>query len=242
MPQSSNTGGIGLPREGVTLTTMTTQRIITIPGWFGWCNLMTIAIGIYALALSWDTAPRLSIGLRLDPAIKIDLPDYGDESAADKSAPLTPPRATVKRKTRSAHKKIGMYHRIISDAGIQYSIDPALIKAIIHTESSFNPAAVSRTGAMGLMQLMPSTAREMGVEDCFDPQHNINGGTRYLKRLLRLFDNDRELALAAYNAGIGNVREYGGVPPFQETRRYVKKVGAFYRYYKMRAAAGLDRT
>lgn len=205
---------------------------------------MTIAIGIYALGLSMNTGPGLTMDRPPDHAsgVKIELPAYGAEYAAGRLTPLEQSRERVKKKTRSAHKKIGLYHRIISAAGVRHRIDPALIRAIIHTESSFNPNAVSRNGAMGLMQLMPSTARAMGVEDCFDPKHNINGGARYLKRLLTLFDNNIELTLAAYNAGIGNVREYGGVPPFQETQRYVKKVGAYYRYYKMRGAARIDRT
>jgi len=99
----------------------------------------------------------------------------------------------------------------------------ALIDAVIRTESGYRPNAVSRTGAKGLMQLMPGTARQMGVHDPFDPGQNILGGARYLRRMYDRFGSLR-LAIAAYNAGPGNVKKHGGVPPFRETRRYVKAV------------------
>ena len=107
-----------------------------------------------------------------------------------------------------------------------YNLDSALVKAVIQTESDFDPHVVSRAGARGLMQLMPSTALDMGVEDIFDPVQNIAGGTQYLAKMLELFDDDLTLALAAYNAGPGTVRRYGGVPPYEETERYVPLVVA----------------
>ena len=125
-----------------------------------------------------------------------------------------------------------LYNPIIIDAADRYSIDPALIKAIIMAESSYNPAAISKKGAIGLMQLMPATADELGVEDSFNPVHNINGGVRYLKELLNQFEGDQQLAVAAYNAGSKKVKRYQGIPPYRATRYYVQKVFEYYRYYK----------
>lgn len=116
------------------------------------------------------------------------------------------------------------FHEIINAAAITHGIDPNLIHAIIETESHYRPQIVSKKGAQGLMQLMPRTGKAYGVQDPFDPEDNINGGTRYLKYLLNLYDGDLKLTLAAYNAGEGNVQKYGGIPPFQETKNYIEKV------------------
>lgn len=128
------------------------------------------------------------------------------------------------------------YEEIVQEAAQRYDIDPALIRAVMQTESAFHPYAVSRAGAEGLMQLMPDLADEMGVSDSFDPRQNIMGGARYLKRLLDYHNGDLDLALASYNAGPGNVERYGGVPPFRETRRYVKTVKALYARNRRSAA------
>jgi soluble lytic murein transglycosylase-like protein len=116
------------------------------------------------------------------------------------------------------------YDTLISEAAAEHELDPDLIRAVMQAESAFHPLVVSRAGAEGLMQLMPELATEMGVTDSFDPRDNIRGGVRYLKRLLDYYDGDLDLTLAAYNAGPGNVERYGGVPPFGETRRYIKTI------------------
>lgn len=116
------------------------------------------------------------------------------------------------------------YEDLIQEAARTYDIDASLIRAVMQAESAFHPYVVSRAGAEGLMQLMPDLADEMGVTDSFDPRENIMGGARYLKQLLGLHKGNIALTLASYNAGPGNVRRYGGVPPFKETRSYVKKI------------------
>lgn len=123
---------------------------------------------------------------------------------------------------------------IIQKAASRHDIDPALVKAIIMAESDYNPRAVSKKGARGLMQLMPLTARSLGVNDLFDPEQNIHAGVRYFKSLMKQFDGDVKLALAAYNAGSRHVKRYKGIPPFKDTKRYLKKVYKYYEFYKNR--------
>jgi len=125
-----------------------------------------------------------------------------------------------------------LFRSIIQEASDLYEVEPELIQAIIMAESSYNPRAVSRRGARGLMQLMPATAKALGVKDSFNPEHNIHGGVRYFKQLLDRFGGDTRMALAAYNAGSSNVREYQGIPPFKATRYYIKRVFSYYNRYK----------
>lgn len=116
------------------------------------------------------------------------------------------------------------YEDLINEAAKKYNLSGTIIKAVIKAESSFNPDAVSKSGAIGLMQLMPDTAKGLGIHDPFNPKQNIDGGVRYLKSMLKEFNGNLEYALAAYNAGPGSVKKYGGVPPFDETQDYVKKI------------------
>ncbi|MEM7054824.1 MAG: lytic transglycosylase domain-containing protein [Pseudomonadota bacterium] len=113
-----------------------------------------------------------------------------------------------------------------------YDVDAALVRAIMHAESWFNHEAVSHAGAEGLMQLMPATQTRFGVEDAFEPLENITGGVAYLAELLETFDNDWELAAAAYNAGEGAVKRHDGIPPFEETREYVRRLRILYPRYR----------
>lgn len=121
------------------------------------------------------------------------------------------------------------FRRAIDDAAIRSGIDSRLIEAVIAAESAFDPRAISDKGAQGLMQLMPETAERFGVANVWDPRQNIEGGTAYLLWLTEEFDNDLTRVLAAYNAGEGAVAQYGGVPPYPETRQYVQRVLAYYR-------------
>jgi soluble lytic murein transglycosylase-like protein len=116
------------------------------------------------------------------------------------------------------------YDDIIAEAATTYKLDPNLIKSVMQAESAFNAMAVSPVGALGLMQLMPEVAAELGAEDPMDPRQNIMAGALYLRRLLDSHRGDIKLALASYNAGPGNVAKYGAIPPFKETRDYVKKI------------------
>lgn len=118
----------------------------------------------------------------------------------------------------------GRYGQFIKDAAVRYGLDPELITAVIKVESSFNPYAVSKKGAMGLMQLMPETAKEMQVGAPFEAKENIMGGSRYLRKMLNLFKGDLRLGLAAYNAGPNRVLKNGIIPKIPETEQYVKKV------------------
>lgn len=132
-------------------------------------------------------------------------------------------------------RDVSKYDEYIREASKRFNIPVTLIRAVMAVESNFNPTAVSHAGAQGLMQLMPQTAEEMGVDDPFDPRKNILGGTRYLRVLANAFDGDLVLTLAGYNAGHQAVARHMDIPPFTETQRYVRRVLRLYYHYKRQA-------
>ncbi|KIL73117.1 lytic transglycosylase domain-containing protein [Pseudobacillus badius] len=152
-----------------------------------------------------------------------DTPSF---SAAPSAVLPTKPGADL-LKTVNTNVKTD-FDDIITRAAEKYNVPKKLIQAVIRQESNFNPNARSYVGAAGLMQLMPATARGLGVSNAYDPEQNVFGGTKYLRQMLDQFNGNIKLALAAYNAGPGNVKKYGGVPPFKETRNYVQKITSHY--------------
>ncbi len=155
-------------------------------------------------------------------------------------APRASRASRARRRGALPAERVHRYDPIIEEAAARYRIPASLIRAVIHTESAFVPTAQSRAGARGLMQLMPATARFLGVRDPFDPRQSIHGGTRFLRMLADHFDGDLVLVIAAYNAGAGAVKKYGGIPPYAETRAYVRAVLRRYHAYERarRLAAG----
>lgn len=143
-----------------------------------------------------------------------------------------------KRKRSAPLRSSAAYEEYLREACARYRIPVAFARAIAAAESNFDPNAVSRAGAMGLMQLMPETAVAMYVEDAFDPRENIHGGVRYLRVLTNLFDGDLIKVIAAYNAGPGAVQRAGGVPNYAETKAYVERVLRFYEQYREEEARG----
>jgi soluble lytic murein transglycosylase-like protein len=153
-----------------------------------------------------------------------------DDERAALSKPLNSSQSTVSPIAMTSLPPLSLLNatsdmdQLINQASQQYNLPAKLIKAVIQHESNFNPNALSKSGASGLMQLMPTTARSLGVNDVFDPEQNILAGSKYLKQMLDKYAGNLELALAAYNAGPANVDKYGGIPPFKETANYVQKI------------------
>ena len=157
-------------------------------------------------------------------------PDFMAQNGSASSEPSGLGKAADEDTTQpEAASAAPPFNEHILQAAKTYHVDAALIRAIIMAESNYNPRAVSHRGAQGLMQLMPTTAKWLGVRDSFDPALNIDAGVRYFKKLLERFDNNVQLALAAYNAGSRYVLKYGGVPPFRATRIYIRKVLKYHR-------------
>jgi len=169
-------------------------------------------------------AAELSVRARsqqLEPVA--DPPTWAPEQGGDAEASLGEVPRPARFRPRPPTARI---EALIVDAATLYSVSPGLVRAIVETESGFDPLAVSQAGATGLMQLTPGTAGRLGVTDCFDVRQNLFAGTRHLRELLDAYDGDLTLAIAAYNAGKTAVARYGGVPPYPETREYVRRVAA----------------
>jgi len=227
---------------------------------------MRIAVLLLGLLMVWARSAEADIYQYVDDVGTVHFSDHPKESgyrkivsearpvvsqpqqAERESAPLItvakPP--VVKMVASQRSKGVGRpvrtsFDRLIEQEAENLGMESALVKAVIHAESSFNPKAVSSAGAMGLMQLMPTTAADLGLKDPFNAKENVRGGIRYLRTLLGIFNNDIPLALAAYNAGLTRVMQYGGVPPFRETQRYVGKVIQFYAAYAQRALPAISK-
>jgi soluble lytic murein transglycosylase-like protein len=148
------------------------------------------------------------------------------EAAPDtpSAAPASPSNAANVQPAFPARRPAADLNEVVNEASFRYKLDPDLVNSVIKAESGFNTRAVSPKGALGLMQLMPGTASQLGVPNVFDPQANVEGGTKYLRELMERYDFDIVKALAAYNAGPQRVEQFGGVPPYHETRAYVARV------------------
>jgi len=207
--------------------------VLCIAGWLAAAPAKAGDIFVYQSA---DGSRLITDHPRVEPGYRL-IKVYAESDAWKRSSRAPAPRV---------RPRASAYDDLIRRMASRYSLDPMLIKSVMHAESAFDPNAVSHKGASGLMQLMPATARRYGVRRVFDPRDNVRGGVRYLSYLLDRFDGDLELVLAGYNAGENAVDRQGGIPPYPETRHYVRKVLALYREYRSqhcrRNAGSVDGT
>ena len=196
-------------------------------------QLITLIIFSFLFSFNQSNAPSIAHAIEMYRYID----EYGVEHFSNvPTDPRFKPRL-IPRIPNFPPPRYGYFefHNIIHSVALQQGVDPLLIRAVIKTESNFNPYAVSKKGAQGLMQLMPPTALSMSVQNSFDPEENIRGGVRYLRYLLMRFNNNLILALAAYNAGETSVFKYKKVPPFKETKTYIDRVLQRYKLYLLEA-------
>jgi soluble lytic murein transglycosylase-like protein len=198
--------------------------------------VVLLALGIATASANYEHKARLEAEQAANPAPQPDSPESPAVQTAGLSAGLAPnPEllSQVREQTNQKplfDKKSAAYEAMIEDAARLHRISPALVKAVIQAESKFDTRAVSSHGAVGLMQILPSTARSMGVSSPHEPAANITAGVRYLRLLLDQFGDDEYLALAAYNCGPEAIKRYGGkMPPFSETRSFVTQVMRYYQ-------------
>jgi soluble lytic murein transglycosylase-like protein len=176
---------------------------------------------------------KLSFALFSLPLVLTAVLRFGGPSAADASLPTAEPTLRAAAKVPSPRRSgASRYDPIIHEYAVRYAVDPALVKAVMRTESGFRERSESPSGARGLMQVMPRTGRAYGARDLYDPEQNVRAGVRHLRYLLERHDNDPRLAVAAYNAGSSVVERYGGVPPYRETRHYVARVMRLLHRYR----------
>jgi soluble lytic murein transglycosylase-like protein len=169
----------------------------------------------------WKPVPRANVRAAQSAAAEVD--QYLGKNAANGSPETLAPSFAVRKSFTPAE-----IDAAIDEAAARHGVDSNLVRAVIKVESNFNPNAVSRKGAMGLMQLMPQTARQLNVTNPFDPEQNVDAGVRHLKKLMESYGGNVQLSLAAYNAGAGAVARSAGVPHFAETRNYVKRITQLY--------------
>lgn len=210
----------------------TDEAVTTFKEWLASAERSVQAMAVDALlaasnsgAVSLDTVQQI-LGFTPQTDAPVDTSPVTDTFTSSSSSANTTAANATSSGSVSSPKNLEEYFKEASET---YGVDINLLKAIARQESNFNPSATSSAGAMGVMQLMPSTAKGLGVTNAYDAQENIMGGAKLMAQNLKKYNGDVSLALAAYNAGGGNVDKYGGIPPFKETQNYVKKVLGYYQ-------------